>query len=178
VITSFDAPKDVAEEYGQRIRGYLKPSTTGSYQFFIASDDDSELWLSTDDQPSNKVKIASVTGWTNQYQYNKYGSQQSASINLTANKHYYIEALHKEGSGGDHVTVAWQGPGISHQVISSAYLVTAAPVPVPLPGTFSQTAPASGATGVSLTPAFSWGASSNAASYTLEVSTTSSFSGA
>jgi hypothetical protein len=176
VITSFDAPKDVAEEYGQRIRGYLKPSTTGSYQFFIASDDDSELWLSTDDQPSNKVKIASVTGWTNQYQYNKYGSQQSASINLTANKHYYIEALHKEGSGGDHVTVAWQGPGISHQVISSAYLVTAAPVPVPLPGTFSQTAPASGATGVSLTPAFSWGASSNAASYTLEVSTTSSFS--
>ena len=31
---------------------------------------------------------------------------------------YYIEALHKEGAGGDNLAVAWQGPGISQQVIS------------------------------------------------------------
>ncbi|HEX3046488.1 MAG TPA: carbohydrate binding domain-containing protein [Bacillota bacterium] len=45
----------------------------------------------------------------------------------------------------------------------------------PAPVVFSQTAPASGATGVSLTPAFTWGASSNASSYTLVVSTSSSY---
>ena len=30
--------------------------------------------------------------------------------------------LHKEGSGGDNVAVAWQGPGITQQVIAGNYL--------------------------------------------------------
>ena len=38
---------------------------TGNYTFWIASDDKSELWLSTtNDNPVNKVKIASVPEWT------------------------------------------------------------------------------------------------------------------
>jgi hypothetical protein len=32
-------------------------------------------------------------------------------------------ALHKEGGGGDHVAVAWQGPEISQQVIAGSYLM-------------------------------------------------------
>jgi hypothetical protein len=32
---------------------------------------------------------------------------------LTANKKYYIEALHKDGTGGDNLAVGWQGPGIT-----------------------------------------------------------------
>ncbi len=35
-----------------------------------------------------------------------------------AGQMYYIEALHKEGAGSDNLAVAWQGPGISQQVIS------------------------------------------------------------
>ena len=66
--------------------------------------------------------IASVTGSTTQYQWNKFASQQSALINLTAGHKYYIEILHKEGTGSDHWAVAWQGPGITQQVIGSAYL--------------------------------------------------------
>jgi hypothetical protein len=172
VLTEFNAPNDVEENYGQRVRGYLKPTASGSYQFSIAADDDAELWLSTDSSPANKVKIASVNGWTNYLQYNKYGSQTSASITLSAGTYYYIEALQKEASGGDHLTVAWQGPGTSHQIIGSANLVTAPPAP---PGSFTLTAPASNATGISLTPTFSWNASSNVASYTLVVSTQSSY---
>ncbi len=172
VLTEFNAPNDVGENYGQRIRGYLKPTTSGSYQFSIAADDDAELWLSTDSSPANRVKIASVNGWTNYLQYNKYGSQTSVSITLSAGTYYYIEALQKEASGGDHLTVAWQGPGMSHQIIGSANLVTAPPAP---PGAFTLTAPASNATAVSLTPAFSWSASSNVASYTLVVSTQSTY---
>ncbi len=175
VLTSFDALKDVGDDYGQRVKGYLKPLASGSYQFSIASDDDSELWLSTNNQPANKVKIASVSGWTNYLQYDKYGTQTSAAITLTAGQYYYIEALHKEISGGDHLTVAWQGPGIAHQIITGTYLVTAPPAPLPAPGAFSQTAPANAATGVSLTPAFSWGASSSAESYTLVVSTSPAY---
>ena len=48
--------------------------------------------------------------------------------------------------------------------------------PLPLPGTFSHTAPANAATGVATNVAFSWGASSNAESYSLKVSTASNLS--
>lgn len=63
-----------------------------------------------------------MDAWTNSREWNKYSTQQSASINLTAGQKYYIEVLHKEGSGGDNVAVAWQGPGISQQVIAGSYL--------------------------------------------------------
>jgi hypothetical protein len=63
-----------------------------------------------------------VSGWTNSREWSKYTSQQSATINLTAGQKYYIEVLHKEGSGGDNIAVAWQGPGISQQVIAGNYL--------------------------------------------------------
>ena len=42
--------------------GYVTPPTTGYYTFWIASDDNSELWLSTDANPANKVRIAYVGG--------------------------------------------------------------------------------------------------------------------
>jgi hypothetical protein len=81
---------------------------TGNYVFWIASDDNSELWLSTTDEPGNKVKIASVTGATKVQQWTKYTSQQSAPIPLRAGYKYYIETLHKEANGNDHVEVGWQ----------------------------------------------------------------------
>ena len=39
----------------------------------------SELWLSTNDNPVNKVKIASVPDWTDSREWNKYPSQKSAA---------------------------------------------------------------------------------------------------
>jgi hypothetical protein len=110
------------DNYGTRIRGYLNPITTGSYTFWIASDDASELWLSTDADPNHKSKIAYTTSWTNKYQWDKYATQKSSSISLVAGRSYYIEALHKENTGGDNIAVAWQGPGIIQQAISGAYL--------------------------------------------------------
>ena len=63
-----------------------------------------------------------MSGWTAPRQWNS-GEQQSRHIALEAGKAYYIMALHKEGAGGDHVSVAWQGPGITQQVIDGAYLM-------------------------------------------------------
>jgi hypothetical protein len=83
---------------------------TGNYTFWIASDDNSELWLSTSDNPANKVLIASVNGWTGVRQWTQLASQQSVPVALTAGRRYYIEALHKDGGGGDHVSVGWQLP--------------------------------------------------------------------
>lgn len=113
ILTSLECPANWADNYGTRIRGYIVPTTTGSYTFYIASDDNSELWLSTNDLPANKVKIASVTSWTNNKEWTKYTSQKSTAKSLTAGQKYYFEALQKEGSGGDNLAIGWTGPGIS-----------------------------------------------------------------
>src|SRR5258708_5874043 len=50
-LTSFEAPENVDDSYGSRVVGYVHAPTTGNYTFWIASDDASELWLSTSDDP-------------------------------------------------------------------------------------------------------------------------------
>lgn len=100
----------IGDQYGDRMRGYLCPPLNGDYTFFISGDDAVELWLSVDENPANKIKIASFLSWTEFHQFNKFPSQQSAPVNLQAGHRYYIEVLHKEGAGGDHLTVAWQLP--------------------------------------------------------------------
>lgn len=109
VATSIETPSGYGDSYGERYSGWLVPPTTGSYKFFVTSDDASEVWLSTTDSPANKVRICQVTGWTNYRAYPSGG--QSAFITLTAGNRYYIEVLHKEGGGGDHLSLAWQLPG-------------------------------------------------------------------
>ena len=109
-LTIFETPSGIGDDYGSRVRGYLCVPATGNYAFWISSDDRSELWLSTDDNPLNKRKIAYVSGWTNSRQWDKYATQKSASISLVGGKKYYVEALLKEASGGDHLAVGWQLP--------------------------------------------------------------------
>jgi regulation of enolase protein 1 (concanavalin A-like superfamily) len=106
----FEAPIDVLDNYGQRVHGYIIPPASGNYVFWIASDDASTLFLSTDETPANKRVIAYVSGWTSSRQWDKEPNQQSAPVALVANQKYYIEALMKEGGGGDNLAVRWQLP--------------------------------------------------------------------
>ena len=48
VVTSFEAPTDVLENYGQRIRALITAPTTGNYTFWIASDDGGALYTRSD----------------------------------------------------------------------------------------------------------------------------------
>lgn len=121
-LTSLEGSTNWVDNYGTRIRGYIHPTTSGNYTFWVAGDDNAELYLSTDANPANATRIAYVNGWTNSKEWNKYSTQQSVSINLVAGQKYYVEVLHKEGSGGDNVAVAWQGPGITQQVIGGSFL--------------------------------------------------------
>lgn len=121
-ITSFECPSNIGDNYGTRVRGYVVPPASGDYTFWIASDDYSELWLSANKNPDNKVKIAFVEGWNNIHEWGKYEAQQSDPISLVGGQAYYIEAIWKEGTGGDNLAVAWQGPGIDQAVIGGEYL--------------------------------------------------------
>lgn len=135
VLTSFQTPVNTADSYGTRVRGYLYPPVSGAYRFWVAGDDQCELWLSTDDSPATKVLIANTYSWTSPQEWTKYASQQSVEITLQAGNRYYIEALHKEGGGGDSLAVAWAYPGVDRQVIPGEFLAPAAPAPVSGSGT-------------------------------------------
>ncbi|QQL45499.1 cadherin domain-containing protein [Sulfuriroseicoccus oceanibius] len=109
VIANAESESGIGDSYGARWSGWVRPDVTGAYYFYITSDDASELWLSTDDQPANKVQVASVGGFTGARAWASGG--KSGAINLVAGERYYIEVLHKEGGGGDHCAVAWRKPG-------------------------------------------------------------------
>ena len=115
-LTSAEAPVDAGDNFGSVMRGYVIPMLTGTYTFYISSDDNSELYLSPNADPAGMTRIAWIAGegsWSSSRQWNKFGTQRSAPRTLTAGTPYYIEARHKEGTGGDNLAIAWTGPGIS-----------------------------------------------------------------
>ncbi|MHC4695007.1 MAG: LamG-like jellyroll fold domain-containing protein, partial [Planctomycetota bacterium] len=125
-LTSFEAPSDIAEYYGIRMRGYIHPPSDGNYIFWISSDDNSQLWLSTDENPTNISLIAQETGWSSVRVWTLGGEEESAPIPLVGGQKYYIEALMKEHGGGDNLAVAWSldnnPPANGDPPIDGAYL--------------------------------------------------------
>lgn len=114
--TNFEADVNTGmNNYGQRLRAFVVPPTNGLYTFWIASDDNSVLFLSTDETEANKTQIASVPGWTDYRQWNKYAPQQSAPVLLQSGTRYYLESVMQQGSGGDNLSVRWQLPDYSFE---------------------------------------------------------------
>jgi hypothetical protein len=102
---------DAGDYYGERVYGYIVPPTDGDYTFGISGDDDVELYLSTDDKPANKRKIAGFEGFTTINDLTKYAGQKSVKIALKAKKFYYVELLHLGTIGTNRYDVFWQLPG-------------------------------------------------------------------
>ena len=115
VLTEFSWDQDL-EHYGGRIHGWVYAPATGDYTFWLCTDDQGELWLSTDDDSSNVRLIASESSYSNPNSWGS-GEEQSEPIPLVGGNKYYIMALWKEHEGGDHCQVAWQGPGVPQRVI-------------------------------------------------------------
>ena len=62
VINAFQTPSDSpANCYLQRIHGWFLPPFTGSYTFFCDCNSYSQLYLSTDIDPENKILIIDRT---------------------------------------------------------------------------------------------------------------------
>ena len=120
------------DNYGAQMIGYFYPPVTGDYIFYLAADDGANLYLSTDDTGANKKLIAQESGWSSARSWETIGGGSTvvaknsqtftgtqwatkdpaggAKITLTANKAYFIEALVKEGGGGDNLAVAVAAP--------------------------------------------------------------------
>jgi hypothetical protein len=110
VLSSFFT-NGLGSNYAARYHARLIPEKTGTYTFWIASGDASELRLSTDETPDNKRTIATVPGYSEINRWDKFASMKSVPIELVAGKRYYIEAvIHQGGGGFDNLSVAWLPP--------------------------------------------------------------------
>ncbi|MFM9911167.1 MAG: choice-of-anchor I family protein [Chitinophagaceae bacterium] len=109
-LTKFEYGPNIDDNYGGRVRGYVCVPLTGDYIFYIASDNQSELWLSTDDNPANIRRIAYVEGAVGYRSWFGNLTQRSIAIRLIKGGRYYIESVHKEGIGNDHLSVSWRLP--------------------------------------------------------------------
>ena len=100
---------NVRDNYGWLMIGYIHPPETGEYVFHVATDDNSQLWLSTDESPANAVQIAQESTWQGIRNFQAEGDESvSAPVALEAGKAYFIELVTKEGGGGDNAAVAWR----------------------------------------------------------------------
>ena len=138
-LTSFDTrtgyPTDVHENYGGRITGYVTPTQSGDYEFFIRSDDAGQLFVSTDDSEAKLALVAEETGCCDAF-HESGDAETSAPIAMVAGKRYLVRALFKEGGGGDFCQVAWRKVGDT----------TPAATLLPIPGAFLSVAVKSGGT--------------------------------
>jgi len=116
--------------YVQRISGYFVPPTDGPYAFVVNTDDDSDLFVSTDSNPGNRKIVAQEGNWTNPFQWASAGAgggneiiqknsstwvapgsggsaPWSAGIPLVHGQKYYVELIHHNGGGGNNAEVTY-----------------------------------------------------------------------
>jgi len=125
------------DNYAARMFGFVTPPETGDYYFFVRSDDASELFISTDDDPANVVWQAEELDCCGAFM--EPGVDDTATfapIPMVAGERYYIEARYKEGGGGDWMEVAWRLDGDSTAAadltpIDGRFLSTDIPVLAP-----------------------------------------------
>jgi hypothetical protein len=123
IVTQFHGPINIKNDFFGQVTGWFVPATTGSYVFYVASDDQGALYLSTDATPANKKLIASEPTWGGAYSWTGAGNNRDPNtdglflnrsdtfpatewpagntITLTAGQRYYMEVLYREGGGGD-----------------------------------------------------------------------------
>ncbi|MSU85092.1 MAG: hypothetical protein EXS21_08295 [Pedosphaera sp.] len=146
-------PSDANDNYGASMEGFLTPTESGSYRFFIYSDDASQFFISSDDKEANLAQVAEETGCCNFFT-EPDSARTSEPVALTAGKKYFVRLVYKEGGGGDYGQIAWRKEGDTTGAgkltpIPGKFLSAAVDLPSDPAGAYTRVSPAANAKGVS-----------------------------
>lgn len=115
-IPSLDV-ENLGDRYGARYSALLRVPASGKYRLYLSSDDSAELWLGQDATQKDMACIATVKGYSDPHNWSNQPNQASEPIQLEADRFYFLQVIHKEEGGPDHMSVAWSGPDIPSPVI-------------------------------------------------------------
>jgi hypothetical protein len=126
LITGLQVRDNSGNDYGDFINGYIEAPTTGFYLFGVASADNSELYLNTNNPTSyttNIVRIAYEPGTGETlFTGNRLDTRVSAPIYLVQGQKYYFEARRQHGPGTGYFQVGWQRPDGIQEIIPALHL--------------------------------------------------------
>ncbi len=107
------------DHFGARFSALLTAPKTGEYTFYIAADDAAELLLSTDEDPANLQKICGSPSWMKRHDFKQ--GQTAGKVSLKKGQRYYLVVNFKDAQDGEHVALAWEGPGMERKIIGKKY---------------------------------------------------------
>jgi hypothetical protein len=145
IFTTVDMPGANKDNYVDRYTGYIVAPVTGNYTFYIASDNESGFWLSSEPNLPNVVNttitpplcmLSAVVAYRD---FVNRPEQRSQPVMLQAGQAYGFTVIHREGTGGDHVALGWTLPGGSDiEVIGAHYFANEYKTGGPLPADGSE----------------------------------------
>lgn len=121
-LTRLEGALNRANRYGTLVRGYIEAPSTGRYRFFVSGDDETQFLLSQSTSPTEAQLVASVPSNSPRNDFSRFSSQASPYFDLEVGQRYYFEIRHKDGYGGDHFSVAWEGPGFGQTIVDGQFL--------------------------------------------------------
>jgi hypothetical protein len=91
-------PGDGRNNFAGEIEGWITPAESGDYDFFLRSDDASELWISSDDKEANLEFQAEETGCCNGFL--EVGADQTTfqPISMVAGRKYFVQVSTKRAA--------------------------------------------------------------------------------
>jgi hypothetical protein len=105
---AIESPVNGCDSCGRELSAYFRPPMSGTYVFFLASDDQGALFFGPSE--AEAAGIASVPGWTDSRQWDRYPEQESPHQELVAGDYYFLRAVGNEGGGGDNLAVGVMTP--------------------------------------------------------------------
>jgi hypothetical protein len=125
-VFSTKAPGFYDNYLSGRLQGFIKVPTTTTARFNITSENKGRFYLSTDQNPQNKVLLAYNDVNTAEFEHNKDSlTQNSAFVVLQANVYYYFDVQYVAGGWSDQANLYWKTGLVDTakwNIITSAYL--------------------------------------------------------
>jgi len=137
-LTNSTKFNDIGDNYGERVRGFIKAPATGNYTFWLDSDQAGQLYISTlillggtASLPSKATGVAFVNDYTPQGTFNLAG-QKSQAVVMVQDNYYYFDFFHRASGGTtDHWEIRWTKPGqsMTFETVPASVIYSVTPTP-------------------------------------------------